>query len=170
LYLTSAFDASNKKVQQNVDQFNSVVHQLQIIEKESSQYRAALDQALLGKKAGESKIVELSSKLNEITSINLSLSQKTSKIEKELSAVSADYSDIARELKLADERANKATHDAQYCEGLLREEQAKNLKVENSRKALETEVRSLTLRMEEIESSSFSNTKKSIQKMELIKM
>jgi len=56
LYLTSAFDASNKKVQQNVDQFNSVVHQLQIIEKESSQYRAALDQALLDKKAGEARL------------------------------------------------------------------------------------------------------------------
>lgn len=165
--LTSALDSSNKKVQQTVEQFNSVAHQLQIFEKESSQYRQALDQALLGKKAGEGKIVELSSRLNEITSINVSLTQKISKIEKELSAISADYSDIARELKLADERANKATHDAQYCEGLLREEQAKSLKVETARKALETEVRSLTLRMEEIESSSFSNTKKSIQKMEL---
>jgi len=83
-----------------------------------------------------------------------------------LGAVRAEYADIARELKLADERANKATHDAQHFEGLLREEQAKLIKADNIKKALETEVRSLTIRMEEIETNTVASSRRTIQKME----
>merc|ERR1712045_965760 len=68
--------------------------------------------------------------------------------------------------KLADERANKASHDAQHFEGLLREEQAKFVKADNIKKALETEVRSLTVRMEEIETNSVATSRRTIQKME----
>merc|ERR1712045_400147 len=68
--------------------------------------------------------------------------------------------------KLADERANKASHDAQHFDGLLREEQAKFVKADNIKKALETEVRSLTVRMEEIETNSVATSRRTIQKME----
>ena len=71
-----------------------------------------------------------------------------------------------RELKLADERANKASHDAQHFEGLLREEQAKYVKAENVKKALEQEVRSLTIRMEEIETNTVASSRRTIKKME----
>merc|ERR1712142_973562 len=65
------------------------------------------------------------------------------------------------------ERANKASHDAQHFEGLLREEQAKLVKSDNIKKALETEMRSLTVRMEEIETNTVASSKRTIQKMEL---
>jgi chromosome segregation ATPase len=165
--LTGGLDAANKKLQAALDQYSGAAHQLQILEKETHQYRTTLDQALNAKKISETKIVELTSRLTEVTNVNVSLTQKVTKIEKELSSISADYADIARELKLADDRANKAAHDAQYCEGLLREEQAKVVKSETARKALETEVRSLTVRMEEIETSSISSSKRTIQKMEM---
>merc|ERR1712072_304844 len=72
----------------------------------------------------------------------------------------------ARELKLADDRANKAANDAQHFEGLLREEQVKASKIDNVKKALETEVKNLTIRMEEIETTAISSSKRTIQKME----
>jgi chromosome segregation ATPase len=150
-----------------LDQYSGAAQQLQILEKETHQYRTALEQSLNAKKISDTKVVEITNRLTEVTNININLTQKITKIEKELSSISADYSDIARELKLADDRANKASHDAQYCEGLLREEQTKVLKSETARKALETEVRSLTVRMEEIETSSISSSKRTIQKMEL---
>ena len=73
---------------------------------------------------------------------------------------------MARELKFADDRANKAAHDAQHFEGLLREEQIKIQKIDNVKKALETEVRNLTVRMEEIETTAMTSSKRTIQKME----
>merc|ERR1711974_436507 len=62
------------------------------------------------------------------------------KLEKEFGQVSKDYDDIARELKLADDRAKKA---------------------------LENEVRSLSVRIEEIETNSVATSKRTIQKMEV---
>lgn len=105
--------------------------------------------------------------MNELAGLNNNLGQAKAKLEKDLVAVRAEYTDIARELKLADERANKASHDAQHFEGLLREEQAKLVKSDNARKALETEMRSLTIRMEEIETNSVATSRRTIQKMEI---
>merc|ERR1712200_379862 len=89
------------------------------------------------------------------------------KLEKELSGVSREYDDITRELKLADDRANKAGNDAKHFESLLREEQAKMVNLVTAKKALENEVRSLSVKIEEIESVSVANSKRTIQKMEI---
>merc|ERR1711944_225262 len=105
-------------------------------------------------------------KLTELGGLNSTLSAANAKFQKDLVAVKAEYTDIARELKLADERANKASHDAQHFEGLLREEQAKYVKAENVKKALEQEVRSLTIRMEEIETNTVATSRRTIKKME----
>merc|ERR1712027_217384 len=89
------------------------------------------------------------------------------KVEKDLAAVTRDYNDIARELKLADDRANKAAADAGHFESLLREEQTKLIKIDNAKKALENEVRTLSVRIEEIETNSVATSKRTIQKMEI---
>ena len=128
--------------------------------------RTVLEQTVTAKKAAEGQIAAMNPKLNELSGLTNTLNNAKVKLEKDLAAVRTEYTDIARELKLADERANKASHDAQHFEGLLREESAKFVKVENIKKALETEVRSLTIRMEEIETNSVATSRRTIQKME----
>merc|ERR1711935_1300114 len=81
--------------------------------------------------------------------------------------ISKDYSDIARELKLADDRTNKAGSDAAHFESLLREEQNKLVKIDGAKKALENECRSLSVRIEEIETNSVATSKRTIEKMEI---
>merc|ERR1712168_368784 len=115
----------------------------------------------------ESKIAVLSKQVAELTSTNTNLSQFKVKVEKDLAAVTRDYNDIARELKLADDRANKAAADAGHFESLLREEQTKLMKIDNAKKALENEVRSLSVKIEEIETNSVATSKRTIQKMEI---
>merc|ERR1712080_61467 len=68
---------------------------------------------------------------------------------------------------LADDRANKAGHDAQHFEGLLREESAKLVKLNTAKQSLESEVKSLSVRIEEIESTAMVSSKRTIQKMEM---
>merc|ERR1711892_487037 len=75
--------------------------------------------------------------------------------------------EIAKELKLADDRANKAGADAGHFESLLREEQTKVVKIDSAKKALENEVRTLSVRIEEIETNSVATSKRTIQKMEI---
>merc|ERR1719268_500726 len=118
------------------------------------------------KKILESKLAEYTAKITEITNINTSLASIKVKLEKDLTQVSASYEDMAKELKLADDRANKAAHDAQHFEGLLREEAAKVQRVDQAKKALETQVKSLTIRMEEIETTAVTSSKRTIAKME----
>merc|ERR1712001_404876 len=58
-------------------------------------------------------------------------------------------------------------NDAQHFEGLLREESVKVQKLDNVKKALETEVKNMTVRIEEIETTAISSSKRTIQKMEM---
>ena len=105
--------------------------------------------------------------MNELTTANNQLVMVKTKLEKEFGQVSKDYDDIARERKLADDRANKAGSDAHHFESLLREEQAKLAKIDQAKKSLENEVRSLSVRIEEIETNSVATSKRTIQKMEV---
>merc|ERR1712213_226792 len=139
---------------------------IQILEVDITKIRQVLEQTNNAKKIAEQKLGELAPKLTEMTGLTTNLTAVKTKLEKDLVAVRAEYTDIARELKLADERANKASHDAQHFEGLLREEQAKYVKAENVKKALEQEVRSLTIRMEEIETNTVASSRRTIKKME----
>merc|ERR1712168_514805 len=115
----------------------------------------------------ESKIAVLNRQVSDLTGANNNLTQFKVKIEKDLAAVTRDYNDIARELKLADDRANKAGADAGHFESLLREEQTKLVKLDNAKKALENEVRTLSVKIEEIETNSVATSKRTIQKMEI---
>merc|ERR1712242_161750 len=115
----------------------------------------------------ETKFAAMNKNVAELTNANQGLTQFKTKVEKDLAAVTRDYNDIARELKLADDRANKAGADAGHFEGLLREEQTKLMKIDNAKKALEEQVHSLSVKIEEIETNSVATSKRTIQKMEI---
>lgn len=165
--LTSAYDDVNRKLAGSLQQYDVTVKKLMVIEAEFKTLRANYDGSLKACKDAEGKLGGLTTKVTEITTVNNNLMQVKTKLEKELAAVSHDYDDIARELKLADDRANKAGHDAQHFESLYREENNKLVKLDNAKKALEGEVRSLSVRIEEIESTALASSKRSIQKMEM---
>merc|ERR1712198_710031 len=165
--LTAAYDDVNRKLAGNVQQYDVTIKKLQTIEAEFKGLRINYDNSLKIVKDYESKMGDLNKKVNELTSINTNLTQIKIKIEKELAIVTRDYDDIAKELKLADDRANKAGNDAQHFESLLREEQTKMVSLVNAKKALENEVRTLSVKIEEIETTAISSSKRTIQKMEM---
>lgn len=164
--LTSIYEEAQRRLSSTEQQYNSVVQNIQIMEKEIVSLKSELSTAINDKRISDTRIQDISVKITEITNINNQLTQVKMKLEKELSAVSADYDDIARELKVADERANKAGHDAQHFESLYRTEQTKVVQLDQARKALETEVRTMTVRMEEIESTAVQSNRVTIKKME----
>merc|ERR1719283_509588 len=167
MQLTSAYDDVNKKLAGSVQQYDATVKRLTVIENELKTVTVNYNNSVKVVKDYESKIAVLSKQVAELTSTNTNLSQFKVKVEKDLAAVTRDYNDIARELKLADDRANKAAADAGHFESLLREEQTKLMKIDNAKKALENEVRSLSVKIEEIETNSVATSKRTIQKMEI---
>merc|ERR1712142_669116 len=167
MQLTSAYDDVNKKLAGSVQQYDITVKRLTQIETELKTVTVNYNNTVKVVKDYESKMAVLSKQVADLTSANTNLSQVKVKIEKDLAAVTRDYNDIARELKLADDRANKAAADAGHFESLLREEQTKLMKIDNAKKALENEVRSLSVKIEEIETNSVATSKRTIQKMEI---
>jgi len=165
--LTTAYDDVNRKLAGNMQQYDVTIKKLQTIEAEFKGLKINYDNSMKIVKDYELKMGDLNKKVNELTSINTNLTQIKIKIEKELAIVTRDYDDIAKELKLADDRANKAGSDAHHFESLLREEQTKIVNLANAKKALENEVRSLSVKIEEIETTAISSSKRTIQKMEM---
>jgi chromosome segregation ATPase len=165
--LTAAYDDVNRKLASSLQQYDVTIKRLTIIEADFKTLKQNYDISIKASKDAEGKLSIFNTKISELTTVNNNLTQVKVKLEKELAAVSHDYDDIARELKLADDRANKAGHDAQHFEGLLREESSKLVKLNTAKQSLESEVKSLSVRIEEIESTAMVSSKRTIQKMEM---
>merc|ERR1712241_1331150 len=163
MQLTSAYEDVNRKLGASVQQYDVTIKKLTELDVSYKKITADYNKSLTVIKDYELKLNGFNGKVNELTSANNQLMMVKTKLEKEFGQVSKDYDDIARELKLADDRANKAGSDAHHFESLLREEQAKLVKIDQAKKSLENEVRSLSVRIEEIETNSVAT----IQKMEV---
>merc|ERR1712042_257004 len=167
MQLTSAYEDVNRKLGASVQQYDVTIKKLAELDVSYKKITADYNKSLTVIKDYELKLNGLNGKVNELTTANNQLVMVKTKLEKEFGQVSKDYDDIARELKLADDRANKAGSDAHHFESLLREEQAKLVKIDQAKKSLENEVRSLSVRIEEIETNSVATSKRTIQKMEV---
>merc|ERR1719284_891677 len=106
--------------------------------------------------------------------------KRLTQIETELKTVTVNYNNTVKVVKDYEAKmaglnkqvadltgANKAAGDAGHFESLLREEQTKLMKLDNAKKALENEVRTLSVKIEEIETNSVATSKRTIQKMEI---
>merc|ERR1712203_457596 len=167
MQLTSAYEDVNRKLGASVQQYDVTIKKLTELDVSYKKITADYNKSLTVIKDYELKLNGFNSKVNELTTANNQLVMVKTKLEKEFGQVSKDYDDIARELKLADDRANKAGSDAHHFESLLREEQTKLVKIDNAKKSLENEVRTLSVRIEEIETNSVATSKRTIQKMEI---
>jgi len=165
--LTAAYDDVNKKLGGSLQQYDITIKKLTQIELEFKSLTVNYNNTVKVVKDYEGKMGGLNKQVTDLTAANNNFGQYKIKIEKDLAAVTRDYQDIAKELKLADDRANKAGADAGHFESLLREEQTKVVKIDTAKKALEKEVRSLSVRIEEIETNSVATSKRTIQKMEI---
>merc|ERR1712055_642276 len=162
--LSAAYDDVNKKLSGSVQQYDLTIKRLTQLEAEFKTVTVNYNNTLKVVKDYELKMGGLTKQVTELDAANKNCCQIKGKLEKDLAVVTRDYQDIAKELKLADDRANKAAADAGHFESLLREEQTKVVKIDNAKKALENEVRSLSVRIEEIETNSVATSKRTIQK------
>nr|CAG4646600.1 EOG090X0ECA [Macrothrix elegans] len=128
--------------------------------------RANLEAALRAKRAAEQSAEDAAARINELTTINANLSSIRAKLEQELSSYAADYEEATKELKLADDRAQKAQAELKHTVDILHEEQERIVKIESIKKALEIEIKNLTIRLEEVETNALVSSKRIISKLE----
>merc|ERR1719295_2111595 len=105
MQLTSAYEDVNRKLGASVQQYDVTIKKLTELDVSYKKITADYNKSLTTIKDYELKLNGFNGKVNELTTAN-------NQLEKEFGQVSKDYDDIARELKLADDRANKAGSDA----------------------------------------------------------
>lgn len=69
-------------------------------------------------------------------------------------------------MQLADDRAQKCQVELKHTVDILHEEQERVVKIESIKKALEIEIKNLTIRLEEVETNALVSSKRIITKLE----
>ena len=94
--LTEAYNNANKGLHAASEQNQAFVQKIHILETEMTKIRTVLEQTVGAKKMADAKLAELTPKLNEMTGLTTNLTAVKTKLEKDLVAVRAEYTDIAR--------------------------------------------------------------------------
>ncbi|CAN5949997.1 unnamed protein product [Sphagnum jensenii] len=164
--LQAHYDEVHRQLQQAVDQLGVAQRRCQVLQAELEEMRVNLEQALRAKRAAEQQYEEAVVRVNELTTINVNLASAKSKLEAEFSALQNDYDEVHKELRISDERVQKLSIELKSTKDLLIEEQERLVKLDSIKKSLEVEVRTLHVRIEEVEANALAGGKRVIAKLE----
>ncbi|XP_026746242.1 paramyosin, long form [Trichoplusia ni] len=160
------YDEVQRQLQVTLDQYGVAQRRIQSLTGEVEEIRGNYEQALRAKRTVEQSYEEAVTRINELTVINVNLSSNKAKIEQELAAVAADYDEITKELRIADERYQRVQTELKHTVEHLHEEQERIVKIEAVKKSLEIEVKNISVRLEEVEANAIVGGKRIISKLE----
>ncbi|XP_046426982.1 myosin heavy chain, muscle isoform X7 [Neodiprion fabricii] len=136
------------------------------LQNELEESRTLLEQADRGRRQAEQELGDAHEQLNELGAQNASISAAKRKLESELQTLHSDLDELLNEAKNSEEKAKKAMVDAARLADELRAEQDHAQTQEKLRKALETQIKELQVRLDEAEANALKGGKKAIQKLE----
>ncbi|XP_044728587.1 myosin heavy chain, muscle isoform X10 [Chrysoperla carnea] len=136
------------------------------LQNELEESRTLLEQADRGRRQAEQELADAHDQLNELSAQNASVSAAKRKLESELQTLHSDLDELLNEAKNSEEKAKKAMVDAARLADELRAEQDHAQTQEKLRKALETQIKELQVRLDEAEANALKGGKKAIQKLE----
>lgn len=159
-------EEEQRNTQEARDAYNMAERRVAVVQGECDELRGALESAERGRKAAENELIDTNDRVNELSAQVQSLGSQKRKLEGDITAMQGDLEEMNNEVRGADDRAKKAVADAGRLADELRAEQEHGSQVEKMRKALEAQIKDLTVRLEEAESQALKGGKKLITKME----
>ncbi|XP_022175419.1 myosin heavy chain, muscle isoform X39 [Myzus persicae] len=136
------------------------------LQNELEESRTLLEQSDRGRRQVEQELADAHEQLNELSAQATSISAAKRKLEGELQTLHSDLDELLNEAKNSEEKAKKAMVDAARLADELRAEQDHAQTQEKLRKALETQIKELQVRLDEAENNALKGGKKAIQKLE----
>lgn len=164
--LQGHYDETQRQLAVTLDQYAIASRKVQSLTAELEEVRGNLESSLRSKRNAELAYEESQAKVNELTTININLSATRSKLEQELATIAADYEEVTKELRISDERYQRAQVEVKHVVEQLHEEQERVIKIETIKKSLEIEVKNLSVRLEEVEANAIVGGKRIISKLE----
>lgn len=164
--MQASYEDCQRQLQQTLDQYAIAQRRLAALSAELEECKTALDAAIRARKQAEVDLDEAHARITDLTAINNNLTSIKGKLETELATAHADLDEATKELRAADERANRAQADAARALEQLHEEQEHAMKIDAMRKALEEQVKQLQVQIQEAEAAALLGGKRVIAKLE----
>ncbi|XP_014203341.1 paramyosin, short form-like [Copidosoma floridanum] len=164
--LQAHYDEVQRQLQVTLDQLGISQRRLQSLTSELEEVRGNYESALRAKRTVEQAYEEATSRINELTTINVNIASSKAKLEQELSTLAGDYEEVTKELRVSDERYQRVQNELKHTVEILHEEQERIVKIEAIKKSLEIEVKNISVRLEEVEANAIVGGKRIISKLE----
>merc|ERR1719150_2444509 len=114
---------------------------------ELEEARALLDSADRGKKQADLELVDARGSVNDMTTINSKASSDKRRLESAVHTMHAEIDDMLSQAKNSEEKSKRATVDAARLADELRAEQDHSSTQEKAKRALETQIAELEMRL-----------------------
>merc|ERR1711935_770517 len=121
----------------------------QALQAELEESRALLDSADRGKKQADMELVEARGSVNDMTTINSKAASDKRRLESAVHTMHAEIDDMLSQAKNSEEKSKRAMVDAARLADELRAEQDHSSTQEKAKRALETQVSELEMRLAE---------------------
>merc|ERR1711894_474727 len=133
---------------------------------ELEEARALLDSADRGKKQADMELVEARGAVNDMTTINSKASSDKRRLESAVHTLHAEIDDMLSQAKGSEEKAKRAMVDAARLADELRAEQDHSMGQEKAKRALETQINEVELRLSEANEMAAKGGRNQMAKLE----
>merc|ERR1712170_16358 len=133
---------------------------------EMEEARALLDSADRGKKQADMELSEARAAVNDMSTINSKASSDKRRLESAIHTMHAEIDDMLHQAKNSEEKAKRAMVDAARLADELRAEQEHSTSQEKAKRALETQIAELEMRLSEANEVSAKGGRNAMAKLE----
>ncbi|XP_074900917.1 myosin-1B [Buteo buteo] len=148
------------------EQVAMVERRANLLQAETEELRAALEQTERCRKVAEQELMDASERVQLLHTQNTSLINTKKKLETDIAQIQGEMEETVQEARNAEEKAKKAITDAAMMAEELKKEQDTSAHLERMKKNLDQTVKDLQLRLDEAEQLALKGGKKQIQKLE----
>ncbi|XP_065604703.1 myosin-1B [Cyrtonyx montezumae] len=148
------------------EQVAMVERRANLLQSETEELRAALEQTERSRKVAEQELLDASERVQLLHTQNTSLINTKKKLESDISQIQSEMEDTIQEARNAEDKAKKAITDAAMMAEELKKEQDTSAHLERMKKNLDQTVKDLQHRLDEAEQLALKGGKKQIQKLE----
>ncbi|XP_037628563.1 myosin-7B-like [Sebastes umbrosus] len=133
---------------------------------EEEELRSILEQTDRGRKIAEHELVEVTERVNMLSTQNSGLYNHKKKLEADISLLAGEVDEATQESRSAEEKAKKALTDAALMAEELKKEQDSGAVMERMKKNMVSTVKDLQVKLDETEQMALKGGKKLLSKLE----
>ncbi|ULT86007.1 hypothetical protein L3Y34_006002 [Caenorhabditis briggsae] len=149
------------------DHANLAERRSQVLQQEKEDLAIIYEQSERSRRQAELELAEVKDSVNELSNSNSLLLATKRKVEGDLQHLQSEVEEALSDAKVSDDKAKKAIMDASKLADELRSEQEHASNLDKSKRALESQVKDLQMRLDEAEAAGIKGGKRQLAKLDM---